>query len=64
MGEETNSTYLLSWVIEPLAQMLESLLDWDHAKAVMWVKLLVYGSLTALIAYLVYSGYHWLKAEE
>lgn len=64
MGEEETNGYFLSWVIEPLAQMLESLLDWDHAKAVAWVKLFVYGSLTALIAYLVYSGYHWLKAEE
>jgi len=64
MGEETNSTYLLSWIIEPLAEIFESFFDWDHAKAVMWVKLLVYGSLTALIAYLAYIGYHWLKAED
>lgn len=64
MGEEANSTYLLSWIIEPLAELLESLLDWDHTKAVTWVKLLVYGSLTTVGVYTVYRLYQWLKAED
>jgi len=65
MGEEeTNSTYLLSWLIEPLAQMLESLLDWEHAKAVAWVKLFVYGSLTVGGTYIAYRTYRWVTAED
>ena len=62
MAEEEGA-YLLDWIIEPLASLLETLTGWDHEKAVKWVKGIVYGGFAFGALILVLKIYWWISGK-
>lgn len=58
MAEE--GEYLLDWMIEPLAGLLEALTGWDHEKAVKWVKGIVYLGLLVFALIVGLKIYRWI----
>jgi hypothetical protein len=52
--------YLLDWIIEPLAGILEAITGWEHEKAVKWVKGFVYLGLLGLVLAVGWKLYRWI----
>jgi len=61
MGEEETNGYFLDWLIEPIADMLESFIGWEHEKAVSTIKAIVYLVLIAVVVVTVLKIYWWFK---